>query len=151
MTRFLLLALMVGTSALQAQQHPIVGTWQLSFTAGMRMENGMSFPISGTGTLTVSVEGDSLVGTLVTDSIPDMARRPPARLAGKTGEGAVTLISRSSATLNMNGLERTAGVVNTWTLKVKGDSLEGTLERRIEGMDEMTPPPSPVTGTRRAG
>ena len=148
MTRSLVIALSLACSTLQAQQHPLVGTWQVTFVAGMSIENGVSTPILGGGTLTIEAQGDSLIGTLVRDPMPGVADRPPARLAGKLGDGAVTLVSESKATINMNGEERQSAVVSTWVLNVNGDSLEGTVARKIEGFNEMAEP-SPVTGSRK--
>jgi hypothetical protein len=148
MTRSLVIALTLACSTLQAQQHPLVGTWQVSFVAGMSIENGVETPILGGGHLTIEVQGDSLIGTLNRDPVPGIADRPPARLAGVAADGAVTFLSLSTANINMNGMERTAAVTSTWRLQANGDSLEGTVERQIEGFDEMSRP-SPVTGTRQ--
>lgn len=54
----------------------------------------------------------------------------------------------AKARLNMNGEERIATAISTWTLSAEGDALRGTLERRIDGMDLPVPPAQPVTGTR---
>ena len=134
---------------LHSQQSPLVGTWQVSYTAGMRIENGMRTLIEATGALTIAAEGDSLVATLVTDPSPDMPARPPARMAGKSTAGGAVFHSRSKATINTNGEEREATSVNSWTLTARGDSLSGTVERSIEGFDGPAPEPRPVSGTRR--
>ena len=147
MRRALVFALALAASSLQAQQHPLVGSWQVSFLAGMSIENGVETPIIGTGTLTIEAQGDSLIGTLVRDLIPEIGERPPARLAGVADGEVVTLISATTANLTVNGASQTAPVVSTWKLTAKGDALEGTVARTIEGFDEMARPTA-VTGTR---
>ena len=113
------------------------------------MENGSDTPIMATGSLTIEARDDSLTGTLVTDGSPDMPARPPARLAARTPAGDATFTSRTRATVNINGDQRDVTAVSTWILRVRGDTLAGTVERRLEG-DEVGPQgPSPVTGTRR--
>jgi hypothetical protein len=136
-------------SALAAQQHPLVGTWQVTYSAGARIQNGVASQLTATGVLTVVTQGDSLIGTLVSDSSPDLPPRPPARLAGKAGPGPTTFMSRTTGIVNTNGNEREITAVSTWILEAKGDSLGGTVERRLEGMDLGRQPPQPVSGTRR--
>ena len=149
MTRAIVLALTLCGSTIQAQQSPLVGTWQVSYTAGMRIENGMQTLIMATGALTIAAEGDSLVATLVTDASPDIPARPPARMVARATTGDAVFHSKSKATININGQEREATSVNVWTLTAKADSLSGTVERSIEGFDGPAPEPRPVAGTRR--
>lgn len=149
MLRSVVCALLLGTTVLRAQEPALVGTWRLTYPAGARVENGVHTPIIAEGTLTVTAQGDSLIGRLVTDPIPDVPARPPARLAAPmpAGEEGV-FTARSTATLNMNGEEQTATVVSTWKLAARGDSVSGTVERRIEGMEMGGGGPQPVTGKR---
>lgn len=151
MIRPLLCLLALHTTALAAQQSPLVGNWQLSYPAGATIENGVATTIFGSGVLTVVRQADSLIGTLVMDANQQLAPRPPVRMAALAGSGAATFLSRSEATLSRNGEESTATVVSTWILAVKGDSLTGTVERTLEGVDGANQPPKPVTGTRRKG
>jgi hypothetical protein len=150
MTRAIVLALtLCSSSTLQAQQSPLVGTWQVSYTAGMKIENGMQTLIMATGALTIAAAGDSLVATLVTDPSEEIPTRPPARMAATATTGDAVFHSKSKATINFNGQERETTSVNMWTLTARGDSLSGTVERSIEGFDGPAPEPRPVTGTRR--
>ena len=151
MTRALLALLAIGGSALQAQDSPFAGTWQLSYPIGMQVDNGVATPILGTGVLTVEMTGDSLIATLVTDPVPDMPARPPARLAAKAGSGTVTFVSHASGKASMNGEERDINVVSTWVLTVTGDAIAGTVQRQIEGFAGMGQEPQPVTGKRQKG
>ncbi len=134
----------------RAQQSPLVGVWQLSYPAGIRMENGARTVMMGKGRLTVAIEGDSLVGTLVSEPMPDAPPRPPARMSAPMGSGSRTFVARTKATLNLNGEEREATAVSTWTLTAAGDSLSGTVERRIDGFPVAAQDPQPVSGTRQS-
>lgn len=132
----------------QPQQPALVGVWRISYQAGMRLENGAATPLMATGTLTVAVKGDSLIGTLVTDPAQGFPRRPPTRLAAAAGAGAVVFVSRSRATLNINGERTAATALSTWRLRARGDTLSGTVARRLEGVDVPPQEPGPVTGRR---
>lgn len=151
LARTTLLLLPLLAAPLAAQDHPLVGNWTISFTAGMRMENGAATPITATGTLAFAAQGDSLIGTLTTDSIAGQPRRPPSRMAARTVAGEMTFVLRSPARINMNGEVREATGVSTWVLLANGDALTGTVQRRIEGLDDVQlpdQPTQPVTGKR---
>ena len=151
MTRAFVVLLTLCNCALQAQQQPLVGVWRISYTGGMRIEDGVATPIMATGTLTIEAKADSLVANLVTEPAPDLPARPPVRVATKAGAGDATFTAHTKATININGAEREATVVSTWVLRAKGDSLEGTVQRKIEGFEGGSQEPQPVTGTRRRG
>ena len=151
MTRKLVALLALCHGALSAQQQPLVGSWQVHFQSGMRIENGEATPLFATGTLTVQPVADSLIGTLTTDPAPDMPARPPVRLAAKASSGEATFIANSKATINVNGAESDAAVVSTWILRAKGDSLLGTVERKIDSPHAGPQEPKPVTGVRKKG
>ncbi len=151
MTRTLVLLLVLGHGALQAQQSPLVGSWKITFPAGMRIEDGVATPIIATGSLTVQPAGDSLIANLATDPAPDMPARPAVRLAAKSGTGEATFIGHSKATINVNGQENEATVVSTWVLQAKGDSLAGTVQRKIDSPHAGPQEPRPVSGVRQKG
>jgi hypothetical protein len=143
-------ALTGGHGSAVAQGNPIVGTWKVTFAAGTRIENGTPTTITGTGKLIVQVQGDSLIARLIPDPI-EGAARPEARLAAAGGAGKVTFTQRGQAQVNMNGEVKEVTSISTWTLTAQGDALEGTVERRIEGMDMPSRGPQPVSGTRIKG
>ena len=153
MIRALTCLVFLNVTALAAQAPSFVGGWQVSYPAGVRNENGNITVLHGTGVLTIVAQGDSLIGSLAADPNPEFTPRPASRLAGKAAAGEATFVSQSEATLSMNGEERTATVVSTWKFKVRGDSLLGTVERKLEGVDIEggSQPPQPVTGARRKG
>jgi hypothetical protein len=139
-----------GSSPGSAQAHPIVGSWKVSFAAGTRIENGTPTTITGTGKLIVQLQGDSLIARLIPDPI-EGATRPESRLAAPTGAGTVVFLQRGTARVNNNGEEKEVTSISTWTLTATGDALEGTVERRLEGMDVPSRGPQPVSGTRLKG
>lgn len=147
----LLASLLLAPAALAAQAHPIVGIWDVSVPAGIRMENGEATPIMGKGSFVFSVVGDSLIGTLKTDPIKGMPQRPASRVAAKLAPGTVTFVSKSEAKLNMGGEEMTRTAVSTWIFEVTGDALKGSVERAIEGIEMPMGGPQPITGTRAKG
>jgi hypothetical protein len=151
MTRAFVVLLVLSHGALHAQQQPLAGAWHITFPAGMRIEDGVTTPIMATGSLTVQPAGDSLIATLATDPGPDMPARPPLRLAAKSGSAETTFIGLSKATINMNGAEHEASVTSTWVLRAKGDSLSGTVARKIDSGEAGPQEPRPVTGVRKKG
>lgn len=119
MLRMVLLALIFAANSLWAQT-PLVGVWRLTYPAGSRIENGVPSLLMGTGTLHLEARGDSLIGELITDPLPEAPARAPARLAGVTGAKAVVLVSRTTGTLTINGEERPITAISTWQLEVEG-------------------------------
>lgn len=150
MKRMSPLFLLLVATPLAAQQNALVGTWKVTYVAGVRMENGEATPINANGVLTVEAKGDSLIGVLVGEPVAGRPARPPLRLAGRSGAAPVRFLSEGKATLSQNGADREATVHTTWTLSVAGDSLSGTLERVIEGVDMPSTGPQTIRGSRSA-
>jgi len=144
-----LLALLLTLPGLVAAQSPtLVGSWDVTVPAGVRIENGESTPIFAKGLLTVGAEGDSLIGMLKVEPPAGMPARPVARLAAGLATGQVVFIQRSTATINTNGVKTEYPVTNTYTLVATGDTLTGTVSRAIEGLQGPMPTPQPITGKR---
>jgi hypothetical protein len=144
----LLAGFLLAAAPAAAQTHPLVGSWNLRYAAGTRIENGTPTVITGTGKLIVEAQGDSLIARLIPDPIEGGPARPESRMAARTGAGPLVFIQRGTARVNRNGEESEVTSISTWTLEVKGDALEGTVERRLEGMEAPSRGPQPVTGTR---
>lgn len=142
----LLVAAPLATAAGQA--HPLVGKWAVEYAAGMRNEDGVVTPVMAKGVLTLEAKGDSITGTLVADNSGSGPNRPPTHLAAKRTDGSIAFITKSEATMNMNGEESKREVVVTWTLTATGDALDGNVLRRITGMEDMGGPAQPMKGTR---
>jgi len=140
--------LAVAASSLAAQSHPLAGKWQLDYSRGTRVENGESTTIMGKATLTLELRGDSLVGTWLRPADPDDTGPPqPQRFAAKAGATGAVFVLSSQITMNRNGELSTHESVVTWKLDAKGDSLEGTMERKILGSN-FPSSPTPVKGVR---
>jgi hypothetical protein len=150
MTRTVLLLLALGAQT-AAAQNTLAGTWQVNFPGSVRMMNGEATVEQASGVLTVSRQGDSIVGLLVVDPGQGPPGRPPFRMTGVGGTEEATLLSSSKAKIMLNGEESEATVRMTWKLKASGDSLLGTLERQLEGDDQGGTGPLPVRGKRRTG
>lgn len=148
MLRVLVFSLCVLSPPLVAQQAPLLGRWKVSLPVGGRVEAGAVIPITGTAVLTIVPEGDSLIGTLVVDPIPDLSPRPPARLAASASSNEAVFVSRSTSVMRVNGEERPISSVSTWKVRVQGDSLLGTVERSLQGGPISALGPQPVAGAR---
>jgi hypothetical protein len=72
-------------------------------------------------------------------------------MAAKVSEGGTVFTSRSKAKVNIHGGEREVTMLSTWRLRARGDSLTGTVEREIEGLDAGIQGANPVSGIRRKG
>ncbi len=149
MIRIVLAGLALTATTLQAQQE-LTGTWEITYAAGARIENGHRTVINATGNLTVAAEGDSLVATLAPDSIDGLPRRPAVRMTAPRTPAPHKFVAHTKANINTNGDIREVDATATWLLTANGDSLTGTVERRIEGIDHDAGA-EPVTGTRKKG
>lgn len=139
---------LVATTAAQAQSHPLVGTWDVDFPGGARMENGELTTLMAKGKLEIVAQGDSLIATLTVIPSAEIAARPPARLAARRTDGEATFVQKSQARVNMNGEETVHEITSNWTLHATGDVLEGTLAR-TGPMDMLgAGAPQAVKGTR---
>jgi hypothetical protein len=149
MKRLCTFLLLAAVAPLAGQQSPLAGTWQLAFTAGMRIVDDVPTPLLATGTLTIEVQGDSLIGRLVTDPTPDRPARPPARLAARASGGEAVFVSQGKATMQTSHELEEITVVSTWKLRAAGDSLRGTVERVYSTGGLPPQSPTPVTGKRK--
>jgi hypothetical protein len=156
MPRHTLLAalLLCLPAVLSGQSHPLVGTWNVTVPAGVRIENGEPSIIVAKGTLAVTAVGDSLIGTLNVEPPEGLPARPASRLAAKRASGPTTFVSLTQATINVNGSESQRSVTSTYIVESSGaDAFMGTVTRIIEGLESPMSTPQPFTGTRvgRAG
>lgn len=153
MIRPLLLALLLGSTPLTAQQPGIAGTWKVTYVAGTRMEGGEATPLTATGTLTIERRGDSLTGTLVMDPQAELPTRPPVVMTGLLQNGAAVLTTTNRGNARIDGEDHPITVMSTWTIRADGDALSGTTEREILGLPaDAHPAPggaAPVTGRRQ--
>ena len=141
----LLATVLTAPALLSAQANPLVGRWAIEYPGGMQIENGVPTPIAATGVLTITSEGDSLIAVLV----PGDTSRPTVRMTAPAGNGTKTFVQRSEATMEMGSGTETRTATSTWILTARGDTLSGTVERAIEGLDLPLGGAIPGTGTRQ--
>ena len=151
-TRFLTAAVIAAVAIQAPAAHaqassPLIGTWNIEYERGRRVENDVVTPVMGTATLTIQQRGDSLIATLVVPPRPDGTATPPSTAAAKAGSGSHVFRQQQEIRLNMNGEAITRTATLTWTLQADGDTLSGTLLREIADMP-VAAEPTPVKGTR---
>jgi hypothetical protein len=154
MPRHTLLAalLLCLPTVLSGQSHPLVGTWNVTVPAGVRIDNGEPAIIVAKGTLAVTVVGDSLIGTLNVEPPEGLPARPASRLAARRASGPTTFVSVTQATLNVNGSESQRSVTSTYIVESSdGDAFKGTVTRIINGLESPMSTPQPFNGTRVGG
>lgn len=144
----LLAALLLLPGALAAQTHPLVGTWDVQVPAGIRRGPEGPTALMAKGSFTFSVAGDSIIGMLKNEPLEGQPERPAKRVAAKLAAGAITFVSTSEAKMTMNGEEMARTAISTYRFEVAGDTLKGTLDLTIEGMNLDMGGPQPITGTR---
>jgi hypothetical protein len=144
----LLLLPLILPGVLAAQSHPLAGDWEISIPVGASIENGVATQIFANGAASFGVEGDSIIGTLKVEPPPGYPARPPARLASGAAAVPSVFVVNSQATIDINGEESTRKVTSTYTMTAKGDALEGTVKRVIEGGDVPQLEPQTFRGKR---
>lgn len=150
--RFLIVAALgatlgaAGTATAQTS-HPVLGTWTIEYERGRRVTDGEATPIMGTGTLTISVQGDSLVATLAGVLRPDGTPAPPATMGGRLNGDAAVLTQKQTVQININGDASPREITVTWTLSAQGNELTGSMARDIPGAP-IPMGPAPVKGKR---
>lgn len=136
-----------SAQSVAAQASPLIGTWNIEYERGRRVENDEVTPVMGKGVLTISMKGDSVVAILQAGPRPDGTPSPAATFSGVITAAGAVLVQKQQVRLNLNGEETTRDVTVTWTLKVTGNDLAGSLARDMPGAP-MAMDPSPVKGTR---
>jgi hypothetical protein len=149
MLRTLVMGLIVTAAPLAAQQNSLVGHWKMNYPGGAKFENGVVTQIPATGMLTIEVQGDSLIGTLVTDPAPGVPARPPLHLAAVNHPDSAVFVSQSKGMMNINGEQHPIMSMSSWNLHAHGDQLDGTLSRQVIGMDAPPQGVLKVSGTRQ--
>ena len=83
----------------------------------------------------------------MTTNTSEFSPSGPFRLATQLGGAETVFVMRDLVTFNMGGTERQATAISTWRLIADGDHLRGSLERRLEGINQGHGP-LVVTGSR---
>lgn len=144
--------LSIGLSIASLSAHaqaapPLIGTWDIEYQRGQRIENGEATAIMGKGVITIAQSGDSLLATLKQGPRPDGTAVPDVVIGGRLSNGSAVFVQKLSAQMNLNGDVRTVEGKATWTLQATGDTMTGTVMREVPMMPAAAEP-SPVKGTR---
>ena len=126
----------------QQQEHPLVGTWKITYPWHIDVVNGVVKPVMETGELRVQARGDSLTAEVVRNGARTI------RIAARKGAEETVFVARDSVTLTTPSGARPMIAVSTWILKVSGDRLSGSLQRRLEGAGGPDVGPQPLSGQR---
>ena len=149
MLRTLVMGLIVTSAPLAAQQNSLVGHWKMNYPGGAKFEDGVITQIPATGVLTIAVQGDSLIGTLVTDPAPDVPSRPPLHMSAVNHPDSAVFASQSKGMANINGEQHPIMSMTSWNLHAHGDQIEGTLVRQVVGIDAPPQGTLKVSGVRQ--
>lgn len=114
-------------------QAPIAGSWSTEFDIGIRNENGVETSMGKRqATMTLTVKGDSVVGTWQV-AADGGAAPAPVRLRGtRTGNKVVLRADPVTHTVNVGDGDRTVKMVAIYRLEVRGDWLEGTSQNTAD-------------------
>lgn len=131
MRKFMLVAVGMLSAAVvmpARAQGSLAGTWNTSVDVGMRIENGVETSMGKRpAVMTLTVKGDSVLGTWTLPADGSSPAVPPNPLRGTRVGNKVTLkadpIERSR---NINGETQLVKLVNSFAFELKGDSLVGT-------------------------
>ena len=122
-----------------AAQFPLVGRWDIEYERGRRIENDVVTPVMGTASLTIAMQGDSLVATLQPTPRPDGNPVPAATMSAKPSTAGVVFVQKQIVQINLDGEVRPQEAIITWTLQATGGALTGTLLRALPMMPEHRP------------
>ena len=131
MRRFATVAALILATTLQhpaAAQSGVAGRWSTEFDIGIRNENGIEMSMGKrAATMTLTMKGDSIVGTWQAAADSSGTLPAPIHLAG-TATGT-TMVLRSEPverTVRMNDDEQKVKLFTTYRLTLQGDKLDGT-------------------------
>jgi len=140
-------SVMTSVAAHAQSTSPLIGTWDIEYQRGQRIENGEVTAVMGKGVIIIAQSGDSLLATFKQPPRPDGTPVPDAIIGGRDSNGSAVFVQKLSAQMNMNGDVRTVEGKATWTLQATGDTMSGSVIRDIPMMP-VAAEPSPVKGTR---
>lgn len=143
-----LAALVLVATPVAAQGHPLVGKWEIELQVGFVAKDGEAAPLMGKGTLTFTVQGDSIVGVMEITPGEGEPVRPPARLAARLVAGPITFVRTGTLTTTSNGETQSHALTNTYRFAVEGETLTGTVRRDVEGAQSAMGGTTPITGSR---
>jgi hypothetical protein len=155
MTKFLATAaLALGLLAPRpgAAQSGPAGRWSTEFDTGIRNENGVESSMGKRqATMTLTVKGDSVLGTWLAAPADGAPAPAPIMLKGTARGAHVTLEAEPvERTVRINDDEQRVRMVSSYSFEVRGDSLVGTT--RVSAPDHsFDSPDRPFAATRVKG
>jgi hypothetical protein len=131
MTKFVTtaaLALMSLALRPGAAQSGPAGRWTTEFDTGIRTENGIETSMGKRqATMTLTVKGDSVVGTWLAAPADGAPTPTPIKLKGTVSGTRVILASEPvERHVRINDDEQVVKMVSSYTFEIRGDSLVGT-------------------------
>lgn len=126
--------LALGTRSASAQSGP-AGRWSTEFDTGIRNENGVETSMGKRqATLTLTVKGDSILGSWLAAPADGAPSPVPIKLKGTASGARVMLESEPvERTVRINDDEQKVRMVTSYAFEVRGDSLVGTT--RVSALD----------------
>lgn len=131
-----------------AQSGP-AGTWTTEFDIGIRNENGVETSMGKRqATMTLTLKGDSVVGTWLVAAETGAPAPAPIKLWGTVSGTRVVLQTEPvERTVRINDDEQRVRMVSSYSFDVRGDSLVGTT--RVSAPDHaFDSPDRPFLATR---
>jgi hypothetical protein len=122
-----LLVLAMPATRIHAQAS-VAGTWLTEFDTGIRIENGVETSMGRRqATLTLTLKGDSVLGTWQVAAQPNSPTPAPIKLRGTRSGTTVTLQADPvERTVRMNDDEQRLQMTSTYTFDLRGDELVGS-------------------------
>jgi hypothetical protein len=122
-----LLLLAMPATPIHAQAS-VAGTWLTEFDIGIRNENGVETSMGKRqATMTLTLKGDSVLGTWQVAAVSDAPAPGPIKLRGIRSGAKVSLEADPvERTVRMNDDEQRLQMTSTYTFDLRGDELVGT-------------------------
>lgn len=131
------IALPVLAFAAPASAQGIEGTWEASIPLRLSNENGeMKASDFNRVMIALELKGDSVFGTWTASPTETTPAPKPRVMKGTLKDGVAVLVGEpNDARVNMNGEERVIKMTITYTLKVTGDEMAGTMTTTSPDVD----------------
>lgn len=131
MTKFVAtagLALMSLVARPASAQSSLAGRWTTEFDIGIRNENGVETSMGKRqATLTLTLKGDSVIGTWLAAPADGASTSAPMKLKGTVSGSHVILEAEPvERTVRINDDEQRVRMVTSYSFEIHGDSLIGT-------------------------
>ncbi|MGH7462533.1 MAG: hypothetical protein ACREMA_16110 [Longimicrobiales bacterium] len=127
---FALFGVLTVLTAAEAQAQ-VAGTYTWEFPARVRRDDGgETVEQKGLAKLTITVKGDSILGSLAS-SVPGMPAQPDRPVRGTVKGNAIEFRLNSQARMVTNGEERTVDTVQIYNATITGDAIKVTMTPQV--------------------